>query len=134
MALRFPDALRQTRAGTINTRAGANAIIRIFSGAQPADADTAASGTQLAQLTCGATFGTASTEGVLTANAITQDSSADATGTAGWFRVLASDGTTVVFDGSCGTSGAEMIMPTTSITAGQPVQISSLVITEGQAT
>jgi hypothetical protein len=133
MPLKFPDALRQTRGGTINTRAGTSAVIRIYSGSQPADADTAASGTLLATLTGNAGgFGTTSSEGVLTASAVTS-ANAVATGTAGWFRVLASDGTTVVFDGGCATSGEVMTMPSTSITSGQPVQITSIVITEGQA-
>ena len=39
------------------------------------------------------------------ANAITQDSSADATGTASFFRLYKSDGTTCVLQGTVGTSG-----------------------------
>lgn len=134
MALKLPDAFRQTRADTWSTRAGNGALLRIYSGSQPADADTAASGTLLAELTCGSPFAAAaSSEGVVTANAITQDSSANATGTAGWFRLVKSDGTTCVCDGSVGTSGADLNLVTTSITSGQPVQVTSFVITEGGA-
>lgn len=99
--------------------------LRIYSGAQPANADTAI-GTQtlLAELRFSATAFGAPVDGLLTANAITSDSSANATGTASWFRALASDGVTVVMDGSIGTADANMIMADTSITAGQTVSCS----------
>ena len=127
MALGYAAALRNSRLQAIVDLAGANAKVRIYSGSRPATGGTAT--TQLAELTCGATLGTISA-GVLTFGAITQDTSADASGTASWFRVVKSDGTTHVMDGSCGTSGSDMNMVTTSVTAGQPVSISSWTITE----
>ena len=63
----------------------------------------AITGTLLADLTCNATFAAASSNGVLTLNAITSDSSADATGTATHFRIYKSDGTTAVLQGDVGT-------------------------------
>lgn len=135
MALRLPDAFRLTRANTWLTRAGNGALLRIYTGAQPADADAAATGILLAQLTCGSPFGTASAEGVVTANAITQDSAADASGTAGWFRLLAADGITTVCDGAITATGGggELQLVTTTVTVGQPVQVTSFTITEGGA-
>lgn len=103
--------------------------LRIYSGTQPASAATAASGTLLAELTLGSpAFGSAS-NGVATANAITGDTSADATGTAGWFRVRNSSGT-AVFDGEVGTSGADLNLSSTSIQSGAEVNVTSLTITE----
>ncbi len=135
MALRLPDAYRETRGNTLPTRAGNAALLRIYSGTQPATADTAVGGTLLAELTMGTpSFGASDTEGVVTAGAITQDSSANATGTAVYFRIVQSNGTTCVLDGACGTSGAELNLVSTSITSGQPVQVTSLVWTEGHAT
>lgn len=104
--------------------------IRIYDGAQPTNADTAI-GAQvlLAELTFGATaFGSAS-NGVLTANAITQDSSANETGTAAWFRCLESDGTTTLFDGTVGTTGCDLNLSSVSIVSGVPVSITSLTFT-----
>lgn len=128
MALAYNVTLRNTMLTDIVTFAGSAALVRIYSGSRPATGGTAT--TLLAQLTCSATLGTVSA-GVLTFNAITQDSSADATGTATWFRVVKSDGTTQVIDGNCGTSGSDMNLTTTSIVAAQPVSISSWTITEG---
>ena len=105
-------------------------FIRIYDGAQPATADTALSGqTLLAELTFGADAFPAAVAGVLTANAITQDSSANATGTASWARLLKTDGTSVVMDGSVGTSAANVVINSTAISSGAVVSCSSLTIT-----
>lgn len=103
-----------------------NGYLRIYSGTKPATADTALSGnTLLAELRFAATSAPAASGGVLTFNAITADSSADASGTASFFRALKSDGTTVVMDGTVGTATANMIIATTTITALQTVSCSS---------
>ena len=129
----------------LNTQAAANArnaaldaltalfntgYLRIYSGTQPANADTALSGnTLLAELRFGATAFGAAAAGVSTANAITSDSSADATGTATFFRCLKSDGTTALLDGTVGTATANMILNSTAIQAGAAVSITSMTIT-----
>lgn len=97
---------------------------------QPANANTAVT-TQvlLAELRFGSTAFGASSSGTATANAITSDTSANATGTATWFRVLKSDGTTVLWDGSVGTSGADLDLNTTSIVSGATVAITSMTFT-----
>jgi hypothetical protein len=100
---------------------------------QPATADTAVT-TQvlLAELTMNATAFGSAVAGVATANAITSDASADATGTATWFRLLKSDGTTVLWDGSVGTSGADLNLTTVSIVAAAAVNITAFTVTESK--
>ncbi len=73
-------------------------------------------------------FGASST-GVATASAITDDSSADATGTAGYFRLNDRDGGEVV-RGSIGTSGQDLNLNTVSITVGGTVSVPSLTYTQ----
>lgn len=109
--------------------ADASCLINIYDGTRPATGGTAT--TLLAQLTGNATFAPGASSGVLTLNAITQDSSANSTGTATWFRIYASNGTTHVLDGNVGTSGSDLNLTTTAIVATQPVSITSFVITEG---
>ena len=105
-------------------------FIRLYDGSQPATADTALSGqTLLAELTFGADAFPAAVAGVLTANAITSDSSANATGTAAWARLLKTDGTSVVMDGTVGTAAANVVINSTAISAGAVVSCSSLTIT-----
>ena len=104
--------------------------LRIYDGTQPTTADTAI-GVQvlLAELRWNATAFGAASAGVATANAITSDASANASGTASWFRALKSDGTTVIFDGSVGTSAADLILATTSIVAAAIVDVSAFTYT-----
>ena len=128
MALAYSSTLRNARMDAITTAAGASALLRIYDGTRPATGGTAT--TLLAELTCNATFAPGASGGVLTLNAITQDSSANSTGTATWFRIVKSDGTTFVLDGNVGTSGSDLNMTTTSIVSTQPVSVSSFVITE----
>lgn len=107
-----------------------NGYLRIYDGTQPANANTAVS-TQvlLAELRFNATAAPAASGGTLTMNAITQDSSANNTGTATWFRATKSDGSTVVFDGSVGTSSCDINLGSTSITSGSSVGVTSMTFT-----
>jgi hypothetical protein len=129
MAIAYDATLRSAMMDAITTRAGASALLRIYDGSRPATGGTAT--TLLAELTCNATFAPGASSGVLTLNAITQDSSANATGTATWFRIVASNGTTHVLDGNVGTSGSDLNLTTTSIVSGSPVAVTSFVLTEG---
>ena len=102
--IKLSNTLRSNRADEITSYAGASAILKILSGTQPAGGG--AETTVLAQLTCNATFAPAASNGVLTLNSITADSSANASGTATWFRIYQSDGTTFVLDGDVSTTAA----------------------------
>lgn len=133
MAISMRTALRNTRLDTITTDVGTSGLLRIYDGTPPASANAALSGnTLLVTLTPSATFAPAATGGVLTANAI-GTVNAIATGTASFFRLLRSDGTTVVLQGTVGTSGADLNLNTVSIATGGPVSCTSFVITEANA-
>lgn len=99
--------------------AGMNSgYIRIYQGTQPATANTSlGAATLLAELTMGSTAFGAAVDGLLTANAITKDSSANNTGTAQFYRLFQSDGTTPMGDGTCGASGSgsDLELSSTSI-------------------
>jgi len=105
-------------------------FLDVRDGSQPSDADTAL-GAQvlLAHLLFGSTAFAASSSGSKSANSITADSSADATGTASWMTLMTS-GSVRKFDGSAGTSSANLILNTTSIVSAASVSCSSLTITQ----
>ena len=105
----------------------ASGKIQIRSGVQPA-ADAALTGVLLSTLTFGATALGAAATGTATANAITSDPSAVATGTAGYVALLKTDNTTVVLTGSVGTAAANLILSTLSIAAGNVVSCSALTL------
>lgn len=104
-----------------------NGYLRIYSGSQPTTADTALSGNVLlAELRFSAVASPAASAGVITFSTITSDTTADATGTATFFRTFKSDGTTPVHDGSVGTSSADLVLNSVAIQAGAQVDVTSL--------
>lgn len=122
--LKYSNGTRDAQQNGLITYAGSGAIIRIYDGTQPANANTAiTTQTLLVSLPISGSFGTDS-NGTITLSAVTS-ASAVATGTASFFRIVKSDGTTVVMDGSVGTSNADMILNTTAIANTQTVAISS---------
>jgi hypothetical protein len=137
-----------TRIATLAAKTGLDAItallnsgtVEIRTGSQPATVGTAASGTLLGTLSLSATaFGAATTASpaVATANAITGDTSADATGTAGWFRAYRSsgNGSTAIIDGSITASGGggDMIMSSVSVVAGGTLDVTAWTISQPTA-
>jgi hypothetical protein len=106
-----------------------NGYQRVYDGTQPAALGALSGNTLLAELRWGNPAFGASSGGVLTANALTADASANNSGTATFVRNFKADGTTVLSDMSIGTSGAEVIVPTTTVTATQPFTVSSATIT-----
>ena len=131
MAISYSTTIRNAMLDAITSNVGTTAKLRIYSGTRPANVAASITGTLLAELTCNATFAPAASGGVLTLNAITQDSSADASGTATHFRLWNSAGSTAMLDGDVGTSGSDLNLTTTTITIAQPVSVTSFTITEG---
>jgi hypothetical protein len=128
MTIGLATAVRNAMLDAITTQAGASALLRIYDGTRPATGGTATN--KLAELTCSATLGAASSGGVLTLNSITS-ASALLSGTATWFRLTKSDGTTVLMDGSVGTSGSDINLNSTAISSGATVSVTSGSITAG---
>lgn len=134
MVTRIPNNVRSAMADAavdlIDAGPGAGTV-QIRTGAQPATAGTAASGTLLGTLTLSDPAFGAAVLGVATAGAVTGDSSADATGTAGWYRVLDSTGATVM-DGSISEAGGggDMILDKVAIVAGGTIAITSWTVTQ----
>jgi hypothetical protein len=133
MALSYSTAIRNAQLDQITTAVGTTAKLRIYSGTRPANVAASITGTLLAELTCNATFAPGAASGVLTLNSITQDASADATGTASHFRLWNSAATTAMIDGDVGTSGSDLNLNSVSITSGGTVSVTSFTITAGNA-
>jgi hypothetical protein len=129
MTLAYDASIRNAQLDAITTRAGASALTAHLRRHPPRDRRHPT--TKLAELVCNATFAAAAAAGVLTLNAIATDVAADATGTATWFRIVKSDGTTFVMDGSVGVSGADLNFNSVAFTVGGSVAVSSFTITAG---
>lgn len=134
MAVSYTTTLRSSRMtqvlNAVDAGAGAG-YIRAYSGSVPANVGASlGAATQLCECTCSDPSGSV-TSGVLTFSTITQDSSGDASGTPTFARVFDSTGAAVL-QCSAGVGSGDLNFGA-AIVSGQPVQITSFVITEGNA-
>ena len=119
MTIRRTDALREDIMDALNAARGVSAEIQVRSGA---NAGTGGQGTLLAQLTGNAAGWGVSASGVLTSNAITADTSADTTGTAGHYQLNTSG--SVFLESGLINSGDGVTIDNASIVGAQTVQMS----------
>lgn len=100
--------------------------VQIREGYQPATADDAATGTLLVTITLNNPAFSASSSGIADADTTGLSGTAAASGTAGWFRALASGGAKVL-DGSCSASGGsgDMQLSDTAVTSGHEITVES---------
>ncbi|MCH9836291.1 hypothetical protein K0U83_11550 [bacterium] len=119
MTIRRTDAYRDAITSAQNTAIGASAQVQVRSGV---NAGTGGQGVLLAQLTGNVGGWGTSTNGVLTSSAITADSSADATGTAGHYQLNTSGA--VFLESGLIDGGDGVTIDNASIVAAQTVQMS----------
>ena len=135
MAFQFSTTARNAALDAIETAIGTSAVLKIRSGSVPADCGTADAGTVLATLTLPSDWLAAASGGSKSKSGTWEDASADATGTAGHFRIYASDGTTVHMQGTITATGGggDMTLDNTSIASAQQVTITSFTLSAGGA-
>lgn len=133
MTVQLSAAVRNARLDAIETTIGTSAVLKIRTGAQPANVAAADSGTVLATLTLPSDWMAAASNGSKAKAGTWEDASADDTGTAAHFRIYASDGTTAHLQGSVTITGGggDMTVDSTSFTAGQAFAISGFTLTDG---
>lgn len=135
MAIQLSAAVRNARLDAIETAIGTSAVLKIRTGAQPADVATADSGTVLATLSLPSDWMAAASSGSKAKSGTWQDTSADATGTAAHFRIYASDGTTAHLQGSVTATGGggDLTVDNTSFAASQSFTINTFTLTDANA-
>lgn len=133
MAIQFSASVRNARLDAIETAIGASAVMKIRTGAAPADVATADSGTVLATLNLPSDWMAAASAGSKAKSGTWQDASADATGTAAHFRIYASDGTTAHLQGTVGIGTGDLQVDNTSFASGQSFTVTGFTLTDGNA-
>jgi hypothetical protein len=127
MAFQLSTAVRNAIADAVETTVGVSAVLKLFTGAQPANCATANSGTELVSITLPSDWMAAASAGAK-AKSGTWSGTAIGTGTAAHWRLYASDGTTCHGQGSVAASGADLNLDNTSIASGQTVTISTFAL------
>ena len=105
MALKYSVAVRNARLDAIETTVGTSAILKIRTGAPPANCAAADSGTVLSTVNLPSDWMAAAASGEKLKSGTWEDTSADATGTAAHFRIYASGGS------PCHIQGRLMAVP-----------------------
>ena len=133
MPFQFSIAARNAALDSIETAIGVSPTLEIRSGTVPASCAAADSGTVLATMALPSDWLAAASSGVKSLSGTWQDISADATGTAGHFRIKAS--TTCHIQGTITITagGGDMTLDNTSIATGQQITITAFSITAGGA-
>ena len=135
MALQLSTSVRNARLDAIETTIGTSAIMRIRTGAVPADCGTADSGTVLATLNLPSDWLAAASGGSKAKAGTWQDTSADANGTAAHFRTYDSGGSTCHIQGTVTATGGggDLEVQNTSFASGQQVTVTGFTLTDGNA-
>lgn len=135
MALQYSVAVRNAKLDAVESTIGTSAVLKIRSGAAPANVATADSGTVLATLTLPSDWMAAASSGTKAKSGTWEDTSADASGTAAHFRIYASDGTTAHMQGTVTATGGggDLTVDSTSFTSGQAFSVSGFTLTAGNA-
>ena len=135
MAVQLSNEVRNARADAVESTIGTAPLLRIYSGTPPAATTDTATGDLLVEMTLPSDWLSAASSGVKSKAGTWQDTSADGTGTATYFRIYNSAGSLAHMQGTVGMSGsgADLILDNTSITATQSVTITGFTITDGNA-
>jgi hypothetical protein len=135
MALQYSTSIRNAQLDTVESTTGTAPLLRILTGSPPADCATAQSGTLLAEMTLPSDWMAAASSGSKAKSGTWQDTSANNTGTAGYFRIVDSGGSTCHVQGTVTATGGggDMTLDNTSIASGQSISISTFTLTAGNA-
>lgn len=135
MAVQLSVTVRNARLDAIETAIGTSAVLKIRTGAQPANCAAADSGSVLATLNLPSDWLAAASSGSKAKSGTWEDTSADAAGTAAHWRLYASDGTTCHAQGTVTATGGggDLTVDNTSFAAGQAFTITSWSFTDGNA-
>lgn len=130
MAFQFSDAAVNAALDAIETAIGVSAILRIRTGAVPANVAAASSGTVLATLNLPSDYFAAATSRSKAKSGTWEDLSADAAGTAAHFEIVASNGTTRHLQGTVTATGGggDMTLDNVSIALAQTITITAFTL------
>jgi hypothetical protein len=135
MTLQYSVAVRNARLDVVESTIGASAILKIRTGAAPANCAAADSGTVLATLNLPSDWMAAASSGTKAKSGTWEDTGADAAGTAAHFRIYASDGVTCHAQGTVTATGGggDLTVDNAVFAAGQAFSITGFTLTAGNA-
>jgi hypothetical protein len=135
MALQYSVAVRNARLDVVESTIGTTPILRIRTGAPPADCAASRTGTVLAAATLPSDWMAAASGGTKALSGSWQDAIADAAGTAAHFEIMDSAGSVCHAQGTVTVTGGggDMTVDSVGFTPGQTFTVTSFTLTAGNA-
>jgi hypothetical protein len=135
MAVQLSTAVRNARLDVIESTISTSAVLRIYTGAQPANCAAANSGTLLAEMALPSDWMAAASGGSKALSGTWNDTSANGTGTAAHFRIYETTITTCHIQGSVTATGGggDLTLDNTSIATAQTVTITSFTLSDANS-
>lgn len=133
MALQFSIAARNGRLDAFEIELGADPVLRLRSGAQPANCAAGDSGTVLCSMTLPADAFAVASNGSKDKNGTWQGAAVGGGGTIGHFRLYKSNGTTCVLQGSVGLGSGDLQLDNNVVADGQVITVTGFTLTDGNA-
>lgn len=132
MTLQYSTTVRNAKLDAIETAIGVSAVLKIRTGAAPANPAAADSGTVLATVTLPADWMAAAAAGAKAKLGTWEDTAADAAGTAQHFRIYESTAVTCHIQGTVTITagGGDMTVDNTNFAVGQDFLVTAFTITD----
>jgi hypothetical protein len=130
-AMNYSTAVKNARLDAVESTIGTAAVLKIYTGSKPTACSDTRTGTVLATMTLPSDWMSAASSGTKAKLGTWSDAAADATGTAGYWTLFASDGTTCGIQGTVTATGGggDITLDSVSITAGQQVDVAAFSLT-----
>lgn len=131
--LQISDTVANAMLDGFESAIGTSAVLEIRSGAIPANCGTARVGTVLATITLPSDWMAAAASRQKAKSGTWSDSSADASGTAGYWSLYESTKTTVHAQGICGVTGSDayLILSAIALVSGTAFTVNSFTLQAG---
>lgn len=132
MPIQLSTPVRNARLDAIEATIGPSPIMRIRTGAQPANCAASRSGTVLATINLPSDWMQAASGGSKALSGTWSDNSADAGGTAGHFEIMDSTGSTCHLQGSVSATGGggDLQVDNVVFAAGQQFNVTAFALTD----
>lgn len=133
MAIQLAVSVRNARLDAFETDTGTDAILKLRTGAAPANCAAADSGTVLCSMTLPTDYLAAASGGTKAKAGTWSGTAIGGGGTIAHFRIYKSNGTTCQMQGTCGLGSGDMSLDNNVVADGQTITVTSFILTDGNA-
>jgi hypothetical protein len=133
MAIQLSTAVRNARLNAIETETGTAAVLKLRTGAAPANCGAADSGTVLCSMTLPSDYLADAASGAKAKAGTWSGTGSGGGGTVAHFRPYKSDGTTCVMQGTVGQGSGDLSLDNTVVADGQTITVTAFTITDANS-